>query len=108
MIWLGKAGLGAALKVKSVRQWTDWVDSIKVKILTQNRYWGEKKREFTDLENICKSYICVEAFEEYMKKSQFAKNKNITAKKYNRSLPREGMLGTSKQLKRHSMTLIDY
>lgn len=44
-----------------------------------------------------------------MKKSQLAKNKNLTAKKYNnRSLPREGMLGTSKQLKRHSMTLIDY
>lgn len=61
------------------------------------------------MENICKSYIYVEAVEEYMKKSQLAKNKNLTAKKYNnRSLPREGMLGTSKQLKRHSMTLIDY
>lgn len=43
-----------------------------------------------------------------MKKSQLAKNKNLTAKKYNRILPREGKLGKSKQLKRHSMTLIDY
>lgn len=53
-----------------------------------------EKEEFTDLENICKSCICVEEFEDHMKKSQLAMNKNLTAKKYNRSLPREGMLGT--------------
>lgn len=53
-----------------------------------------REKEFTDLENIYKSYICVEEVEDYMKKSQLAMNKNLTAKKYNRSLPREGMLGT--------------